>query len=316
MSGAYLRFWGVRGSYPAPFDSHLRTGGNTSCVELRVGDHVVVLDAGTGIVPLGNALLEQKRIQELSVFLTHYHWDHISGLPFFVPAFTPGWRIRFYGPGSSPAAVEASLSEQMKAPYFPVETETWLADIEYPEADEQGITCGPFAVKHFNVHHPGSTYGYCIEVLGKRIVYASDNELAFIDGTIERRREEFDASEQHLLEDMREEHHRHALEFMRDVDILIHDAQYTPEDYARKRGWGHSCYLDTVRCAIEAGVRSLYLFHLDPNYDDRAVEELHRSCLREIERRHSSLQCYVAREGVAVRLDGGATGGEAGARSA
>ncbi len=303
MSDSYLRFWGVRGSYPAPFETHLRTGGNTSCVEVRVGDEVLVCDAGTGIIPLGNELISAGARRHLTVLLTHYHWDHISGLPFFVPAFVPGWRLKFFGPGETHLDIEQHISDQMKAPYFPVETETWLADISYLEPDDDGLQIGPIHVDHFNVHHPGSTYGYTIETCGKRIVYASDNELAFIDQSIDDRKQEFDEREQRMLEDMRREERSRALEFMQGVDILIHDAQYTPEDYQKKRGWGHSCYIDTVNCAIDAGVKSLYLFHLDPNYSDVAVERMHAHALSLVAARGSPMQCLIAREGDVVPLD-------------
>ena len=303
MSDNYLRFWGVRGSYPAPFDSHLRTGGNTSCVELTVDDHVLVCDAGTGIIPLGNQLIGRGGRRELTILLTHYHWDHISGLPFFVPAFVPGWTINFFGPGDTQIDVEQHISDQMKAPYFPVETETWLADIHYMETPEGGVRCGPMKVQHFNVHHPGSTYGYRIEACGKQIVYASDNELAFINQSIDSRKQEFDENEQQLLEDMREVERSCALEFMQGVDILIHDAQYTPEDYQKKRGWGHSCYIDTVNCAIDAGVKRLYLFHVDPNYNDDAIDRLLAHALTIVAERGSSMELHVAREGGSVSLD-------------
>ena len=299
----YLRFWGVRGSYPAPFETHLRTGGNTSCVEVRVGDHIVVCDAGTGIIPFGNALMKEDGVGEITVVLTHYHWDHISGLPFFVPAFIPGRTINFFGPGETKREMAAHISDQMKAPYFPVETETWLADINYMSPRHRPLQIGPITVDPFNVHHPGSTYGYRITANGKTIVYASDNELAFINQSIEQRKQEFDEDERHLLEAMKQEEHRRALEFMEDVDILIHDAQYTPEDYERKRGWGHSCYVDTVNAAIDARARSLYMFHLDPNYPDTFVDELHDRALGIIAERGADLDCHVAREGMTIDLD-------------
>ncbi|MDX1431656.1 MAG: MBL fold metallo-hydrolase [Gammaproteobacteria bacterium] len=302
MSEDFLRFWGVRGSYPAPFDSHCKVGGNTSCVEIRVGEHVVICDAGSGIIPLGNELMKQQDIREITIILTHYHWDHISGLPFFVPAFVPGWKIHFFGPGETEQDIAKHISDQMKAPYFPVETETWLADVKYIEAGSNPLNIGPIKIEHFNVHHPGSTYGYRIEAGNKTIVYASDNELSFINQSIERRKAEFDVHEQTLLEEMKEEEKRRALEFMQGVDILIHDAQYTPEDYQKKRGWGHSCYIDTVASAVDAGVGDLYLFHVDPNYDDDQIDRMHGHSLELIKKAKAKVKCHVAREGMVIEL--------------
>ncbi len=305
MTGNYLRFWGVRGSYPAPFETHLRAGGNTSCVEVRVGSHVLICDAGTGIIPLGNQLTGQAEVRDLAIVVTHYHWDHISGLPFFVPAFLPDWTIRFFGPGKNEEEIRETISEQMRAPYFPVETETWLADIQYLRANNGRIEHGPISMQSFNVHHPGTTFGYRIQAAGKTIVYVSDNELLFLDQSIDQRlvEQDMEENEQELLRQMKEEEKWSSLKFMMDADILIHDAQYTPADYARKRGWGHSCYKDTVNCAIDARVKHLYLYHLDPNYPDDAVDELHREALAIIRERKADLQCHVAREGLFIDLD-------------
>jgi phosphoribosyl 1,2-cyclic phosphodiesterase len=299
----YLRFWGVRGSYPAPFGSHLRVGGNTSCIEIRMDNHILICDGGTGIIPLGNSLLQQTEIREVTILLTHYHWDHISGLPFFVPAFVPGWKVNFFGPGDCPAEIEKRIAGQMQSPYFPVETETWLADINYlPLGSNHCLECGPFRISTFYVHHPGTTFGYRIEGKGKTIVYVSDNELSFIDQTIRDRAHEMDTRELQLITAMQVEERDSALAYVENVDIFIHDAQYTVADYQRKRGWGHSCYIDTVNFAIDAGVKELYMFHIDPNYNDDKVEDLHRDALRILHGRHSPMRCYVAREGLTLDL--------------
>ena len=192
MTNSYLRFWGVRGSYAAPQKTHLGVGGNTSCVEIRSGDHLLVCDGGTGIIPLGEELMANSDISEMLVVFTHYHWDHICGLPFFQPAFSPQWKIKLFGPGESAEDIESRLSNQMKAPYFPVETETWMADIEYISPSKTGITHGPMSLSFHNVHHPGVTYGYRIKVAGKNVIYVSDNEIDFLKSSIERRRDEFD----------------------------------------------------------------------------------------------------------------------------
>jgi phosphoribosyl 1,2-cyclic phosphodiesterase len=303
MSDSYLRFWGVRGSYSAPFESHLGVGGNTSCVEIRVDDHLLICDAGSGIIPLGNELMAQNKIRNLLIILTHYHWDHICGLPFFVPAFVPDWNISFFGPGQCDDEIKEHVSAQMQAPYFPVGTETWLANIDYlrPSADHE-ISQGPISFEYCNVHHPGTTYGYRIKVKGKTILYISDNECSYLGKSIDRKFDELTAEEKQLYEEMKKEEHLAEIELVKDADILIHDAQYTPEDYEKKRGWGHSCYIDTVNIAIEAGVKELYLYHHDPNYDDDAMEKIYQHSLSIIKEKKSALNCHIAREGLIVDL--------------
>ena len=299
----YIRFWGVRGSYPAPFGSHMRVGGNTSCVELRVDNHVLICDGGSGIIPLGQALMAQTEIKEVTIILTHYHWDHISGLPFFIPAFVPGWRVNIYGPGDSKKIIEQRISGQMVDPYFPIEVETWLADIQYIMAHNSQLEYGPFKMETFYVHHPGSTFGYRIQVHDKVIVYASDNELSFIDKSIADRKSELEPQELKLIEAMRQEEREKALESVYNAHVFIHDAQYTPEDYAKKRGWGHSCYIDTAHFAIDAHVKQLYLFHVDPNYNDAKIEDLHRATIKLFHEYQTDTECHIAREGLIIDID-------------
>jgi len=302
MSSSYLRFWGVRGSYAAPFSSHLGVGGNTSCVEIRTDNHILVCDAGTGIIPFGNEIMEQNDIRELAVVLTHYHWDHVCGLPFFVPAFSPDWTINFFAPGADTAEIEKHIAAQMRAPYFPVGTETWLADVNYIAPENNEFNYGPIKIQYSNVHHPGATFGYRIEVNGKKIIYISDNECKFIEKSINNRNEELNEEERELYKAMVEEEHQTELKLLSNADILIHDAQYTPEDYKTKQGWGHSCYIDTINMAIDAGVKELYLYHHDPNYDDEAMDSIDKSAQQLVKERNSSMKCYIAKEGMIVEL--------------
>ena len=303
MSNAYLRFWGVRGSYTAPFETHLGVGGNTSCVEVRVDDHVIVCDAGTGIVPFGNEMMRQSKIRDLLIILTHYHWDHICGLPFFVPAFVPDWNISFFGPGQNRRDIEEHVSAQMRAPYFPVGTETWLAKIKYLDPPKNHeLTYGPIKFSYQSVHHPGTTFGYRITANGKNVLYISDNECLFLDKSIRQKYTEFSEEEQELLSRMQREEYDAEVRLIENADILIHDAQYTLDDYKKKRGWGHSCYIDTVNTAIDAGVKELYLYHHDPNYDDSAIDRIYQHAQQIIEERSSSLKCHIAREGMKIDL--------------
>jgi phosphoribosyl 1,2-cyclic phosphodiesterase len=303
MSSAYLRFWGVRGSYTAPFSTHLGIGGNTSCVEIRVDDHILVCDAGTGLITFGNELMKQQTIRELLIILTHYHWDHINGLPFFVPAFVPDWNINIFGPGQSAKDMEDFVSSQMKAPFFPVGTESWLAKINYLKPPKDHIiNHGPIAITYQNVHHPGSTYGYRINANGKCILYISDNECLYLDKSISYKFEELNEEEQNLYTRMKEEEYESEIHLLQGADIVIHDAQYTPEDYTKKRGWGHSCYIDTVNTAIAAGVKELYLFHHDPNYDDNEIDKIYKHSLNIIRARGSDLKCHIAKENTIIDL--------------
>lgn len=304
MENIKLKFWGVRGSYAAPFATHLGVGGNTSCVEIRVGEHLLICDAGTGIIPLGNELMLQKEIQKMFVLLTHYHWDHVCGLPFFVPAFAPNWTIDLFGPGNDQKSLKEHISMQMQAPYFPVGTEAWMAKINYLEPKAEGVLhdYGPIQVSFSNVHHPGLTYGYRIKIHGKTIVYISDNECKFIEKSIKYHSDEFSEDEHVLFDEMIKEEHQTELALFQNADILIHDAQYTQKDYKTKRGWGHSCYIDVIHMAIEADVKELYLFHHDPNHDDDAIETIYQHALEIIKENKSSLNCYVAKEGITIDI--------------
>ncbi|HSR63716.1 MAG TPA: MBL fold metallo-hydrolase [Gammaproteobacteria bacterium] len=303
MSDAYLRFWGVRGSYAAPFASHLGVGGNTSCVEIRVNDHILVCDAGTGIISFGNEMMKQDKIRELMIVLTHYHWDHVCGLPFFVPAFMPDWKIRFFGPGQDEDEIRKHVSAQMRAPYFPVGTESWLSDTTYlnPKKDRT-LHYGPIEIRYDSVHHPGVTYGYRIKVNGKVVIYISDNECKFIEKSVTKRQGEFNEEETTLYNEMVQEEHQSELDLIKNADILIHDAQYTPEDYEKKRGWGHSCYIDTINMAIDAGVKELYLYHHDPYYNDDAIEVIYTHSNQIISERDTDMICHIAREGMKIDL--------------
>ena len=303
MAKSYLHFWGVRGSYASPFPSHLKVGGNTSCVEVTVGDDTVICDAGTGIIPLGNKLVAENKAKDVLIILTHYHWDHICGLPFFVPAFIPDWKINFFGPGESIQEIKQNLDSQMQAPYFPVGTETWMANINYIEPRETQLKRGEIDISYYGVHHPGVTYGYKIKAANKTIIYVSDNECQFLDKSIKQKMTEFSEEEQEMFEAMNREEYEYELQSIHGADILIHDAQYTPKDYEMKRGWGHSCYVDVVNYAIDAEVKELYLYHHDPYNDDDAIDEIYKNSQEIIKSRNASLKCFIAREGMKVELD-------------
>jgi len=303
MTKSYIRFWGVRGSYTAPFRTHLEVGGNTPCVEINVDDHVLICDAGTGIIPLGNKLVADRKYDRLLILLSHFHWDHISGLPFFTPAFISKYNINFFGPGNSKEIVKKYIDNQMKAPYFPVGTEEWMANITYIDPKQKKIKHGPIEITYYSAHHPGITYGYNIQAKNKTIIYIPDNECLFLDKSIKDNTKGFTEEETIMFTQMNQEEYMSEVKNILNTDILIHDAQYTPEDYKKKKGWGHSCYIDVINMAIDANVKSLYLFSHDPNNDDEIISGIQKECQKIIKSRNSSLKCFVAKEALEISLD-------------
>jgi phosphoribosyl 1,2-cyclic phosphodiesterase len=247
----YLRFWGVRGSIPAPGPRHTRYGGNTACLEIRrEGVPPLILDAGSGIRELGASLLsEPAPNSEYLIFLTHFHWDHIQGLPFFAPLYQPGQTITFY---ASPAAAVTSdlLGGQMREPYFPVQLPTAGATLAYRQLASGRFHIGDLAIQTFPLRHPGGSIGYRIDSPAGSIVYATDHEHG---------NPEIDAN---------------FVSVAAGADLLIHDAQYTPREYESRRGRGHSTWEGAVRIARQADVKQLMLFHHDPLHDDETIDEI------------------------------------------
>lgn len=247
-----VRFWGVRGSLPAGGPQFAAVGGNTSCVEVRVGDEVIILDAGSGLFPLGEAL---ERPARATFFFSHYHWDHIQGFPLFRPAYEPENAFVLYGPG--PEGVESSLRRQMQAPNFPVPLDALRADLDFRVVEPgRRIRVGDAVVQAAVLNHPQGCLGYRIHCGGASVVYATDNEQ--LDGGRPNPR---------------------LLDLARDAQLLILDAQYTDDEYhgrcgPARGGWGHSTISDACRVAAAAGVEQLALFHHDPSHSDSEVFEM------------------------------------------
>lgn len=255
-----LRFWGTRGSLPAPRPSTNKYGGNTPCLEVRVEDRVLIFDAGSGIRPLGAKLKREAAKVRAHIFFTHYHWDHIHGFPFFYPAFAPGNRFVIHGQPHKGRNVKDILSGQMAGPYFPVPLDAMRARFDFRDVGpKQRLRVGPATVRTELLNHPGRALSYRIDYRGRSIVYASDTEHG-------------NKLDQRLVE------------HCRGTDILIYDACYTPEEYRNGRqGWGHSTWREGVRVAEAAGARRLLLFHHEPSRNDRAlmrIEQAARQLMR------------------------------------
>ena len=269
-----LTFRGVRGSIPTPERSHLGFGGNTSCLEVRgPGSELLVIDGGSGARALGAALTQEfgRRVPDLHFLMTHFHWDHIQGLPFFTPLYTSENRVTFHSP-KPPEVTRQILDRQMENPYFPVGSETFSAHRDFVLNESGPLRLGGITVQPFPLHHPQGASGYRIECGGAVIVHASD----------------FEHGEPRLDSVLRD----HA----QNADVLVFDAQYSPEQYVNRRGWGHSTWLEATRVARDAGVKQLVLFHHDPAHDDVIVQQLVDAARIEFE------QVEAAREGWTIRL--------------
>jgi anti-anti-sigma factor len=247
-----IKFWGTRGSIPTPEPNAVKYGGDTSCVEVRLGRSLFVCDAGTGVRRLGAQLSKDPDWDgRVHLFLSHTHWDHIQGFPFFAPVFQPGTRMTIYGAFRADFRLDECLEGQMSNLYFPVKMKELPAKIEFVEMIEESIEVEGATVMARALNHPQGCFGYRIDDGHHVVVYATDTE-PLADRTNDK-----------------------LVELAQGADVLIHDAQYTPEEYARgKKGWGHSTWKDAVSVAMEAQVKTLVLFHHDPYHDDDAVDSL------------------------------------------
>jgi CheY-like chemotaxis protein len=292
-----VRFWGTRGSVAKPGPTTLRYGGNTSCVEVRsAGGTLIVLDCGTGAHGLGHALTSSGERCDGHLMITHTHWDHIQGFPFFSPLFASGNTWDIYAPGGLGQQLERTLAGQMEYNYFPVTLAQLGATIRYHDLAEGAFAVGDVGVVTRYLNHPALALGYRLQSGGTVVVYSSDHEPHAPNPAARRDGEP----------PMHGEDQRH-VEFLAGADLVVHDAQYTVAEYPRKTGWGHTPAEWTVDYAIAAGARRLALFHHDPLRDDEAVDRLVEVCRRRAGAAGSGLEVFAAAEGLEVRLSEGDT---------
>lgn len=296
-----IKLWGVRGSIPVPGPSTVRYGGNTSCVEVRADGEIIVLDAGTGIRGLGLDLEKEFGEQpiKVSLLLTHTHWDHIQGLPFFLPAYNKKNDIRVLGYEGAKAGFAAILSGQMETPFFPVSLRDLPSNIAIQELKDMEFKVGPVQVRARFANHPGVCAGYRLDTSAGSLAFFPDNEpyellkvhLAERDQTSVREARAYAKGEKARL-----------AEFLREVDVLIIDAQYTDEEYKQHIGWGHGALSRVVSLALQAQVRKLILFHHDPAHDDDQVDDMLEAARLLVVESGKPLEVEAAREGAEIWL--------------
>lgn len=284
-----VTFWGTRGSIPTPGAQTARYGGNTPCVAVEgAGGQLVILDAGTGIRALGLELVErQNGAVTAEILLSHAHWDHIQGLPHFKPFFAPGNAVRIWGSRQGTTSLEAILRQQMDPAVFPVPLDALSAKLTVQQVEPGGFTVRGFRVEAMKLRHPGTTLGYRLtpSAGGPSMAYMTDNELG-------------PGGHYNTPASWRKE----LTAFLANVELLIHDAMYTPQELEEHRGWGHSTFEEAVALAADAGVRRLVLFHHEPEHGDAAIDDLLAAARKQARARGKPAEVIAAQEGMTLTL--------------
>ena len=296
-----VRFWGVRGSIPTPGIQTAMFGGNTSCVEVRAGDQVIILDAGSGIRALGQQLMREFKGKPLDItmLVSHTHWDHIQGFPFFIPAYNPKVNVRIVGYEGAIHGLRGALFEQMQSAFFPVGLNQMASHVTFEELSEMEFELGAVKVRATFANHPGICLGYRLTTAEGDIVYMPDHE-AYERHEAERQKISGERSTPSLeyarLQDEK------VIEFMRDADIVITDSQYDAVEYPTRLGWGHTCADDAVELAMKAGVKHLFLFHHDPDHHDEKMVAMIAAAEARVVQAGSPMIVSAAREGAEIEL--------------
>jgi len=277
-----IRVWGARGSIPVSGRDYIKYGGDTTCVEVRTkNDDIIIIDAGTGLRRLGNLLVREGRT-EYHMLFTHVHWDHLLGFPFFKPLYRKDTRIWMYGGQMAQDSIKALVSPVMNPPNFPVNYDNLSAHIEYQGESELEYTIGSVEIQAIPISHPNEGLGFKLMEDGKSFVFLTDNELTYVHPG----GRSFDDY----------------LEFSRGADLLIHDTEFTPEEYKRTKTWGHSVYSDAVDMALRAGVSTLCLWHHNQDRKDEQVDWMLQDCRRLVKENGGDLECIAAYQDMEISL--------------
>jgi phosphoribosyl 1,2-cyclic phosphodiesterase len=298
---ARIKFWGTRGSIAVPSSETLRYGGDTTCVELRADGEIIVLDAGSGIRPLGIALDRefQARQIKLSLLITHAHWDHIQGFPFFKPAYDPKNEIRIFGFDGAGATFREIMTEPMKSPFFPITMRELSARMDINKLNGMKFSLGKLDIHATFVNHPGVCAGYRIFSSGGSVAFLPDHEP--YEFFLHAARGKQLSPEQ--AKEIAADQHAALVQFLHGSDVLIVDSQYTDQEYKTHIGWGHGSISSAVGLALEAEVQTLLLFHHDPSHDDKTVDTMVESARELATKSGSHLEVAGAQQGSEILLE-------------
>ena len=288
-----VTFWGTRGSIATPGRSTEKYGGNTSCVSVQYKDQYFIMDAGTGIRPLGLEIMRdhmpEKGKYNLSLFLSHTHWDHIQGLPFFQPAYHPKFGLTIYGAAQKDGNLKDLLMGQMHSNYFPVPMSALGSDLSIVEIDENELVIGEVTVTTTELNHPGGATAFKLSANGKSVIYATDNEL----------NTQFDNDGYPLKDDVMG---KGFFDFIKGTDLLIADGEYTQEEYETKVGWGHSSMPVLINISQKAGVKQLAVHHHDPMHTDNFIDSISTGFLKKYQDSEPRMDIFWAREGLTLAI--------------
>ena len=296
-----LRFWGVRGSIPVPGSSTVGYGGNTSCIEVRADGEIIILDAGSGMRELGIALENEfgPRSIKLTLLISHTHWDHIQGLPFFLPAYNEKNSLRLLGYEGARDGLATILASQMETSVFPVSLRDMPSAIEIEELRDMQFHVGKVRIEARFVNHPGICVGYRLYTSNGSIAYLPDNEpYDVLTSSLAKR----DRAEREKAQAYAAAARAKLVGFLQGADVLIIDSQYTDDEYEKKVGWGHGSLSSVVSLALDSGARKLFLFHHDPSRDDKAVDAMVESARMLVLESGKPMEVDAAREGAEVWL--------------
>lgn len=284
-----VKFWGTRGSIPVPGPRTLLFGGNTPCIQvITEKKEVIILDAGTGVRELGKELIKGDK-KEINLLISHSHWDHIHGIPFFLPLFRKEFKVNIFSCNDNGFDAESIIDTQMQPSFFPVNKEVFNANVTYNALSSgEKYNIAGVLIETLKVNHSKGTLSFKITEKGKSVVYMTDNEIKF-----DVKNEAIDINS---LKNLNSE----LIDFCSDCEYLIHDSMYNLESFNEKVGWGHSNNVSLAYFSILAGVKNLVLFHYDPDYSDAIVEEMLDGTKKILQECNKTINCIASKEGLEI----------------